>query len=239
MFLVYWQFWSREDNSLQVYSFPLFTQLHSLPLWVFTLSKRCSWFLRCWNVAPHHCMIGPRRFESVKQRHIAVGRKSRSFLIFLRSSHEEREVVHGGKVVSVQPSVSSRDWVGFGWMWYLVFCVKCPTIWFWCMPLRFTWNSNRSVVESSWNVMAHGDAREGTWRGNWRMEWVASTLYTTSEHGVSSVTTADAHTSAASSRLTWRPCRFKWTRPFRRKTKSGFCACAITFQTQSTTFYAL
>jgi len=31
-----------------------------------------------------------------------------------------------------------------------------------------------------------------------------------------------------------RLCRFKWTRPFRRKTKSGFCACAITFQTQST-----
>jgi len=32
------------------------------------------------------------------------------------------------------------------------------------------------------------------------MEWVASTLHTTSEHGVSSITTADAHTSAASSR---------------------------------------
>ena len=30
------------------------------------------------------------------------------------------------------------------------------------------------------------------------MEWVASTLHTTSEHGVSSITTADAHTSAAS-----------------------------------------
>jgi hypothetical protein len=30
------------------------------------------------------------------------------------------------------------------------------------------------------------------------------------------------------------PRRFKWTRPFRRKTKSGFCACAITFQKQST-----
>jgi hypothetical protein len=49
------------------------------------------------------------------------------------------------------------------------------------------------------------------------MKWVASTLHTTSEHGVSSITTADAHTSAASSRLTWRPRRFKWTRPFRRK----------------------
>jgi len=24
--------------------------------------------------------------------------------------------------------------------------------------------------------MAQGDAREGKWRGNWRMEWVASTL---------------------------------------------------------------
>ena len=62
---------------------------------------------------------------------------------------------------------------------------------------------------------------------------VASTLHTTSEHGVSSITTADAHISAANSRLNWSPCRFKWTRPFRRKTKSGFCACAITFQTQS------
>jgi hypothetical protein len=82
--------------------------------------------------------------------------------------------------------------------------------------------------------MSHGDTREGKWRGNWRMEWVASTLHTTSERVVSSITTADAHNSAASSRLNWRPRRFKWTRPFRLKTKFGFCACAITFQTQST-----
>ena len=75
------------------------------------------------------------------------------------------------------------------------------------------------VVESSWNVMAHGDAQEGKWRGDWQMECVAFTLNPTSELGVSSVTTADAHTLAASSRLNWRPCRFKWNRPFRRKTK--------------------
>jgi len=66
------------------------------------------------------------------------------------------------------------------------------------------------------------------------MEWVASTLHTTSDHGVSSITTADAHSSAASSRLKWCPRHFKWTRPFRRKTKSGFCTCAITFQLAST-----
>ena len=65
------------------------------------------------------------------------------------------------------------------------------------------------------------------------MEWVASTHHTTSERGVSSITNADAHTSAASSRLNRLPRRFKWTRPFRRKTKSGFCACAITFRTSS------
>ena len=53
--------------------------------------------------------------------------------------------------------------------------------------------------------MAHGDAEERKWRGNWRMQWVASTLHTTSEHGVSSIITADAHTSGASSRLNWRP----------------------------------
>ena len=85
-------------------------------------------------------------------------------------------------------------------------------------------------VELVWNLMAHGDAREGKWRGNWRTEWVASTLHTNSEHGVSSITTAVAHISAASSRLNFRPCWFKWTRPFRRKTKCGFCACAITLQ---------
>jgi hypothetical protein len=92
-------------------------------------------------------------------------------------------------------------------------------------------------VDSSWNVVAHGDAREGKWGGNWRMKWVASTLHTTSEHGVSSITTADAHTSAASSRLNWCPRRFKWILSFRRKTKSGFCACAITFQLNSTKTY--
>jgi len=92
----------------------------------------------------------------------------------------------------------------------------------------------KNSVEPSWNVMAHGDAPEGKWRGNWRVECVASTLHTTSEHGVSSITTADARISAASNRLNLRPCRFKWTRPFRLKTKSSFCARAITFQTQST-----
>ena len=66
------------------------------------------------------------------------------------------------------------------------------------------------------------------------MQWVASTLHTTSEHGVSSISTADANTLAASSRPNSRPRRFKRTRLFRQKTKSGFCACAITLQTQST-----
>ena len=32
------------------------------------------------------------------------------------------------------------------------------------------------ILELVRNLVAHGDAREGKWRGNWRMEWVASTL---------------------------------------------------------------
>jgi hypothetical protein len=60
--------------------------------------------------------------------------------------------------------------------------------------------------------------------------------HTISERGVSSITNDDAHTSAASSRLNWRLRRFKWTRLFRQKMKSSFCACAITFQTQSTLY---
>jgi len=126
------------------------------------------------------------------------------------------------------------NWSSGVWFW-LLYCkrdlilVKCDSFLFW----------QHRCVEYSWNVMAHIDAWEGKWRGNWCMEWVASTLHTTLEHGVSSITTADAHTSAASSRLNWRPCRFKWTCLFRRKTKSGFCACAITFQTQSTLMWYL
>jgi len=100
-----------------------------------------------------------------------------------------------------------------------------------CCQCRLSVRLFNAVVEASWNVMAHGDARKGKWRGNWRMEWVATILHTTS-----SITTTDAHTSAASIRLNWRPRRFKWTRPFRRKTKSGFCACAIVFQLASSTF---
>jgi hypothetical protein len=107
-----------------------------------------------------------------------------------------------------------------------------------CRTAGCTAPSFRSpMLDSSWNVMAHGGARERKWRGNWRMEWIASKSHVTAGHRLTrAVQTlqADVHNSPASSRLNWRPCRFKWTRPFRRKTKYGFRACAITFQTQST-----
>jgi len=95
----------------------------------------------------------------------------------------------------------------------------------------------KHAVELSWNLMAHGD----TWRGSEGETCECSgqpvVLHSNSEHGVSSITTittADAYTSAASSRPNWPPPhQFKWTHPFRWKTKSGFCMCAITFQTFS------
>jgi hypothetical protein len=93
------------------------------------------------------------------------------------------------------------------------------------------------LLESRWNVMAQGDAWKEKWRGNKRMEWVTSKRHMTAEHRLARAVhtlQADVHSSSASSRLNWRPRRFKWTCPFRRKTKSGFCACAITFQTQPT-----
>jgi hypothetical protein len=40
----------------------------------------------------------------------------------------------------------------------------------WC-KCTYSW-----LVECVWDLMAQGDAREGKWRGNWRMEWVASPL---------------------------------------------------------------
>ena len=57
---------------------------------------------------------------------------------------------------------------------------------------------SRTLVESIWLMMAQGDACLANIRGNWGMEWVASTPHTTSENRVSNITTADAHSSAAS-----------------------------------------
>jgi len=44
----------------------------------------------------------------------------------------------------------------------------------------------------------------------------------------------DPHYKKASTRLIWHPRRYKWTCPFRWKTESGFCACAITARFHST-----
>ena len=74
-----------------------------------------------------------------------------------------------------------------------------------------------------WHTVTHGKGSEG---GNWRMQWVDSTLHTTSEHGVSSITTADAaHLGLPA--VDWTdaplpPGRFKWTRPFRPKDEIWF-----------------
>jgi len=66
------------------------------------------------------------------------------------------------------------------------------------------------------------------------MEWVASILHTTSEHVVSALLPLMRTPRLSVVERTDAPRRFKWTRPFHRKTKSGYCACAITFQLAST-----
>jgi len=55
------------------------------------------------------------------------------------------------------------------------------------------------------------------------MQWVASTLHTTSEHGVSSIITADAaHLCCQQSTELTPTGRFKWTPPFRAKDEIWF-----------------
>ena len=49
-------------------------------------------------------------------------------------------------------------------------CVYCGMGWSWRRL------SIEHVLYCARNVMTHGDPLEGKWRGNWRMEWVASTL---------------------------------------------------------------
>ena len=45
-----------------------------------------------------------------------------------------------------------------------------------CLATDVLWTFSCCALYCVRKVVAHGDAREGKWRGNWRMEWVASTL---------------------------------------------------------------
>jgi len=108
---------------------------------------------------------------------------------------------------------------------------RCSSWTAWPWNLRQCSTSERRVLYRVQNLMAHGDARVGKWRGKMRMEWVVSNLALYVGTRSIQLLSNYPHSSTASSRLNWHRRRFKWTRPFRWKTKSGFCACAITFRT--------
>jgi hypothetical protein len=85
-----------------------------------------------------------------------------------------------------------------------------------------------------WHTVTHGRGSEGE-TGELSVQPVLFTLPRNMVYPALLPTIkVDAHTSAASSRLNWRPRPFKLTRQFRRKAISGFCPCAITFQLAST-----
>ena len=102
-----------------------------------------------------------------------------------------------------------------------------------------------SKAEPAWDGRARSEPGGIRWRTGGEVKGKLSNgvgsqySHATSECGISSITQADAHTSVATSRLNWRPHRFKWTSPFRGKTKSGFCACALTFRTSYTQLRAI
>ena len=78
--------------------------------------------------------------------------------------------------------------------------------------------------------MAHGDAREGKWRGNWRMDWVATTL--TLPWNVVCPALLTLLRTPRPPAVDWTDAPGDWNGlvRFRRKMKNGFSACAIMFQ---------
>ena len=117
---------------------------------------------------------------------------------------------------------------GWGDSTWPVFCCSGHAVW--RGQLRVI---RQRLVEWKRNLVAHGDAREEKWRGKRRMEWVAklASVWLGTVHPVLLQSfSADPHSKKAITWLNWHPRRYKWTRPFRWKTESGFCACAITFR---------
>ena len=99
-------------------------------------------------------------------------------------------------------------------------CFKCSC---WLSSVELWWHTVTYVGEVTGELSnGIGSQYPSHYLGTWCIQ----------HYCVSSITTADAHTSAASSRLRWRPRRFKWTRPFHRKTKIWFLsACAYHIST--------
>jgi len=81
------------------------------------------------------------------------------------------------------------------------------------------WN----LVESSWNMMAQGDAREGKWRGNWcngvGSQYPSHYLRTWC---IQHYYRWYAQLGCQQSTELTPPGRFKWTRPFRAKDEIWF-----------------
>ena len=92
--------------------------------------------------------------------------------------------------------------------------------------------SDRQVVELVRNLMAHRDARQGKWRGNWRMEWVASTLTPPSNVVYPALLKLMRTPRLPAVDRTDAPTDLNWFVRFGGKKKSGFCACAIMFRTR-------
>jgi len=85
-----------------------------------------------------------------------------------------------------------------------------------------------SAFGTWWKTVAHGRGCEGE-----RCEWSRwpGALQCTSEHGLYNRCPLIRTTRLPVVDWTDTPRRFKWTRPLRWRTKSGFCACASTFRT--------
>ena len=95
------------------------------------------------------------------------------------------------------------------------------------------WCWAATAVESSWNLMAHGDAREGKWRGNWWMEWVSSTLTLPRNTMFPALLPLTRTPRLPAVDWTDAPADLNGLVRFGER-RNLFSACAIGFQTQST-----
>ena len=119
--------------------------------------------------------------------------------------------------------------------------VRCSTLLHWNKHNNqlheFPQSEWQSSAETWWHTVTHGRGSEG---GNMQVEWsLALYLGTWCIQHYYHYYRWCAHLGCPVVDWTDAPRQFKWTRPFRWKTKSGICACAITFQTCSTRWHGV
>ena len=138
------------------------------------------------------------------------------WIFFRMRNVSDKSLTENQNTILCSKTFSPENHAVYEIMWKNIVQPGRPQMTIWRMRIAY-W------VDSSWNVMAHGDAREGKWRG--KLANGVGSQYPSQYLGtwcIQHYYRWCAHLDCQQSTELTPPGRFKWTRPFRTKDEIWF-----------------